>query len=136
MFIVAAQKRDMNIWEALKAFCFISVSVLVFKKKQKQKRNRYMIMLWFCFGFVSVRLPFSHWLFRLSYPFYICLYSMIQLPGFCFVSVSFLSYKCTLGRNLKMAGICLSIDAFKFAKRCWWNNGTGNFIYLYITWKM
>ena len=34
---------------------------------------------------------------------------MFQLPGFCFVSVSFLSYKCTLGQNLKMAGICLAI---------------------------
>ena len=34
---------------------------------------------------------------------------MIHLPGFCFVSVSFLSYKCTSGRNLKMAGICLAI---------------------------
>ena len=30
----------LKIWEALKAFCFVSVSVLVFKKKQKQKRNR------------------------------------------------------------------------------------------------
>ena len=39
-------------------------------------------------------------------PFYICLHSMTQLPGFCFVSVSFLY---TLSRNLKMAGICLAI---------------------------
>ena len=31
---------------------------------------------------------------------------MIQLPGFCFVSVSYL---CALGRNLEMAGICLAI---------------------------
>jgi hypothetical protein len=34
---------------------------------------------------------------------------MFQLPGFSFVSVSFLSYKCSLGRNLKMAGNCLAI---------------------------
>ena len=27
------------------------------------------------------------------------------------------------------------VEYVKFAKRCWWNNGTGNFICLYITWK-
>ena len=92
-----------KIREALKAFCFC----FSFQEKtETETKQDDIIMFRFCFGQVSVRLPFSHWLFRLSYPFYICLYSMIQLPGFCFVSVSFL---CTLGRNLKMAGICLAI---------------------------
>ena len=45
--------------EALKAFCFVSVSVLVFKKKPKPKQDD-IIMFRFCFGQVSVRLPFSH----------------------------------------------------------------------------
>ena len=39
---------------------------------------------------VSVRLPFSHWLFRLSYPYHICLLLMFKwfLFLFCFISIS------------------------------------------------
>ena len=81
--------------EALKAFRFVSISFLVFKKKQKQKRNR-MILL--CFGFVTF--------FHIDCFGQVTLFifaSINDLPGFCFVSVSFLW---TLGQNLKMAGIC------------------------------
>ena len=27
------------------------------------------------------------------------------------------------------------VEYVKFAKRCWWNNGTGNFICLHMSWK-
>ena len=43
--------------EALKAFCFVSVSV---KKTETETKQDDMIMFRFCFGQVSVRLPFSH----------------------------------------------------------------------------
>ena len=92
-----SSSRHCKYTEALKAFCFVSVSVILPKQNP-----------------VSVKLPFPYWVFRLGYLFHIdCFGSvtllMFQLPGFCFVSVSFVSYKCTLGRNLKMAGICLAI---------------------------